>query len=160
MQNNYGGFVRLLMYNHSRNILTKKQELKDIFKMQNQDILSLVEYTKENIRLLGLELLGIEKNNLIDPLKSDKYFLRSKKEIYNYNNKLIIIFVLILLEEGEISHDKLISQYNEINKEYLNILKRDNYIYINKEDNDLVVGLGWKYYVEYGETDILQLLEV
>ena len=156
MENNYGNFVRLLMYNHSKNITTKKADLKYAFKIQNKDIAYLINYAKSKINLLGLELVGINKNKVVDPIST----------VSDLDKKIIIVLFFIFLEGGQIGYVKLIYFCKKINlfkndslDDYLMFLKREKYINIFKLEDEMNVEFGYRYFLEYNEFDMLSFLE-
>ncbi|KAF5140882.1 hypothetical protein AAJ76_1700031022 [Vairimorpha ceranae] len=174
MENNYGNFVRLLMYNHSKNITTKKADLKYAFKIQNKDIAYLINYAKSKINLLGLELVGINKNKVVDPISSEKYSLRrlyplesdKSSTVSDLDKKIIIVLFFIFLEGGQIGYVKLIYFCKKINlfkndslDDYLMFLKREKYINIFKLEDEMNVEFGYRYFLEYNEFDMLSFLE-
>ncbi|EQB60420.1 hypothetical protein NAPIS_ORF02024 [Vairimorpha apis BRL 01] len=231
----YGSFVRLLMYNTNKNILTKKQEIKTKYGIDTKGVHELIEYTKLNINNLGLELIGVEKNSVVDPVLTDKYFLRmgdlenkginnknienervdhkdlenegvnnkeicssvnegnlenenistfnenisilekSKENIFttfidksnlsSIDTKLIITYSFILLENNKILFNKLTNLLNRINifkntdiENYLRFLKKDNFINFMKVDDEYEVVLGFRYFSDFGDIDILDFL--
>ncbi|EOB11801.1 hypothetical protein NBO_810g0001 [Nosema bombycis CQ1] len=76
----YGIFVRILMLNVSKSKLTRKMEVRDELQIENQRMNKLIEFTRDKVPLLGFELIGIEKNQIVDPLKAEKYYLIKKIE--------------------------------------------------------------------------------
>lgn len=165
---NYGNFVRLLMLNSSKNTTTKKQDLKIKYEISNKEVLSLIDYTKSKLEDIGLELVGIEKNEVVDPLTSEKYAIRRSESIsgnIDVDKKISVIYVLILLDDGSIDLTKLVQHCKKIVlfkdddiENYLRYLKKDNFINFVKVNEEFNVVLGYRYFIEYGDLNILDML--
>lgn len=169
----YGIFLRILMMNVNKAKTTRKMDIRDELKIDNITMQKLVEFTKEKVKSLGFELVGIEKTLCVDPIVAEKYYLvnlttqnNPEEEASESFKKMTVIFVLILLETGKISIKRLefickkIKMFeNEDIEGFIRFLKKENYLDIYKDENEFYVELGWRFNVEFGKETILNLIK-
>jgi hypothetical protein len=159
------------MLNVSKSKLTRKMEVRDELQIENQRMNKLIEFTRDKVPLLGFELIGIEKNQIVDPLKAEKYYLIKKDECKTQIDPLPLkrmatIFSLILIEGDRCSLKRLVflcSKVNVFSKDdiegFIRFLKKEGYLEILKEEAEYFVVLGWRFNAEYDAKGLLDCIQ-
>ncbi|KAF9764660.1 hypothetical protein NGRA_0390 [Nosema granulosis] len=169
----YGIFLRMLMLNVNKSKTTRKADVREELKIDNSTMQRLVEFTKEKVKALGFELLGIQKNLVVDPLVAEKYYLVGLKDAQNTEKKAVdsfkkmnVIFTLILIEGGKISIKRLeflCSKTKFFKSEsiegFIRFLKKESYLEITKEETESYVELGWRFNAEFDKETVLGLVK-
>ncbi|AFN82968.1 hypothetical protein EROM_050350 [Encephalitozoon romaleae SJ-2008] len=163
-----GEFVRILMDNHRKSTPTRKQSVRAQLKVGLKEMGALVELSKGYLEKLGLELVGIGKEGVIDPMTAEKYFIRrikpspaTEKFLPEETQRLILAFTFLILERKVIEVPRLwffmqktgVFESEDDFAEFLNQTKRQGYLFVTKVEESLIITPGWRYHCDFHNFD-------
>ncbi|ADM11485.2 uncharacterized protein Eint_050360 [Encephalitozoon intestinalis ATCC 50506] len=163
-----GEFVRMLIENHRKSVPTRKQSVRAQLKVGIKEVIVLIEASKEYLRKLGLELVGISKVEIVDPMDAEKYFIRRLEPSNDVDphpteefRRLILVLTFVVLEQKSVEISRLwfLLQKTEVFEseddfsEFLRWAKGQGYLFAVRDEERLVITLGWRYYCDFHRFD-------
>lgn len=171
----YGKLMRYLIDNHNKNRLVNRQEIRDMFLINNSETNNLINQTQSFMSQFGLEIIGFSELETTEISRAQKFFIRRTESSETNENTdslkrqrmtvsedercLFTIFSLIQIEKNMLEEQKLLrikTLHNNL-EEFIKENKNLGY-FMQKRENDISYLIyGWRFYAEYGEDfDIIE----
>lgn len=160
-----------MMANQHRGRAVPKEELRTLLEVSNSELGNILEKLPGFLARLGVEAVGISQTSVVSIKEGKKLFLRKvfyeshkkvKMSVTPEEKRLFLIFAAVQLENNRLEESRLrvldgCSYFKGTGvKEALDRYRLKGYLGAHRDNDINIWSLGWRFYVEYGDTDITE----
>lgn len=161
-----GELIRMLIENTNKSKFTTRKEMRTVLKVEKGDFNASLDALVKSLNDLGLTLSA--PSSLYE---SDVFFLtkdvdeaNKKARTCEYSKRhyqLVVAMTLIHLENKAVELNKFLGMLKRVfgekcSEDLFSELKRTKYVKVEKNEEEMVVMYGWRYYMDFSNFNPLE----